>query len=553
MVWDRRTGRARLQRDRVAGHPHPASDRRPARGRRRRRALHRPRSGCPSPPTSRHRRSRGSSTTCPAHATPAEAGDLLFGTTDTWVRLEPHRRRRGRRPCDRRHEREPHDAHGPARPSTGPTSCSPRWGVPRSMLPEIRSSSEVYGVGERCLGAADGTADRRHPRRPAGRDLRPGRIRRGRVEEHLRHGQLPARQHRRRDRPLEERAAHHRRVPAAATQPVHYALEGSIAVTGSLVQWLRDNLGLISSASEASRRSRAASTTTAARTSCRRSRDSSPRTGVPTRAARSSGLTRYVNKGHIARAALEAIAFQTRDVVEAVNADAGIDLSELRVDGGMTAQRHPAAVPGRHPRRAGRPSGRRRDDRARRGVRGRARDRVLVEPRRAPRALAGGRALRRRRCGEAERERRTAAGRRPSRRRSTGSTTTWSRPHRGYGEKTGRAHGGAPGPFSRRGHDAARCSAGVASGLAKPRSREAPVSRAPVARSPGRAEPQPGGTSRGTSCATSSSRPRISMTPDAIASAASSAAGTTPWRLSHTPTSPARAAPTASVRRRSPT
>jgi glycerol kinase len=49
------------------------------------------------------------------------------------------------------------------------------------------------------------------------------------------------------------------------------------------------------------------------------------------------GLTRYVNKGHIARAALEAIAFQTRDVVEAVNADAGIDLSELRVDGGATA------------------------------------------------------------------------------------------------------------------------------------------------------------------------------------------------------------------------
>ncbi|MUN07080.1 FGGY-family carbohydrate kinase, partial [Agromyces luteolus] len=49
------------------------------------------------------------------------------------------------------------------------------------------------------------------------------------------------------------------------------------------------------------------------------------------------GLTRYVNKGHIARAALEAIAFQTRDVVEAVNADAGIDLTELRVDGGATA------------------------------------------------------------------------------------------------------------------------------------------------------------------------------------------------------------------------
>ena len=72
------------------------------------------------------------------------------------------------------------------------------------------------------------------------------------------------------------------------TEPAVYALEGSIAVTGSLVQWLRDNLGLISTAVERSRRWRARSTTTAARTSSRRSPGCSPRTGARTPAARSS-------------------------------------------------------------------------------------------------------------------------------------------------------------------------------------------------------------------------------------------------------------------------
>ena len=116
----------------------------------------------------------------------------------------------------------------------------------------------------------------------------------------------------------------------------HYALEGSIAVTGALVQWLRDNLGIIKSASEIE----VLATTVA---------DNGGAYFVPAFSglfaphwrsdARGAlvGLTRFVNKGHIARAALEAIAFQTREVLDAVNADSGVPLTELKVDGGATA------------------------------------------------------------------------------------------------------------------------------------------------------------------------------------------------------------------------
>ncbi|MCP5037337.1 MAG: glycerol kinase, partial [Rhodobacteraceae bacterium] len=116
-------------------------------------------------------------------------------------------------------------------------------------------------------------------------------------------------------------------------QPV-YCLEGSIAITGALVQWLRDNLGLISEAPEIE--------TLAATVE-----DNGGTYFVPAFSGlfapfwRSDargvivGLTRYVNKGHIARAVLEASAYQTRDIVEAMNKDSGVELTRLKVDGGM--------------------------------------------------------------------------------------------------------------------------------------------------------------------------------------------------------------------------
>ena len=116
--------------------------------------------------------------------------------------------------------------------------------------------------------------------------------------------------------------------------PMVYALEGSVAVAGSLVQWLRDNLGLIQSSTEIEELAGSVA-------------DNGDVFFVPAFSGlfaphwRSDargvivGLTRFATRGHIARAALEATAFQTQEVVEAMRADSGVVLGELRVDGGM--------------------------------------------------------------------------------------------------------------------------------------------------------------------------------------------------------------------------
>jgi glycerol kinase len=113
-----------------------------------------------------------------------------------------------------------------------------------------------------------------------------------------------------------------------------YALEGSIAVTGSLVQWLRDNLGLIRDASEIESLARTVDDNGGAYVVPAFSGLFAPYWRPDARGV-IVGLTRFVNRGHIARAALEATAFQTREVVDAMRADSGVDLRELRVDGGM--------------------------------------------------------------------------------------------------------------------------------------------------------------------------------------------------------------------------
>jgi glycerol kinase len=117
-------------------------------------------------------------------------------------------------------------------------------------------------------------------------------------------------------------------------EPARYALEGSIAITGALVQWLRDNLGMIQKSADVE-------------TLARSVEDNGGVYFVPAfsglyapywkESARGviAGLTRYANKGHLARAVLEATAFQSREVVEAMEKDSGIALESLRVDGGM--------------------------------------------------------------------------------------------------------------------------------------------------------------------------------------------------------------------------
>jgi glycerol kinase len=113
-----------------------------------------------------------------------------------------------------------------------------------------------------------------------------------------------------------------------------YALEGSIAVTGSLVQWLRDNLGMIKSAPEIEDLAKTVDDNGGAYFVPAFSGLFAPYWRSDARGAL-VGLTRFVNKGHIARAVLEATAYQTREVMDAMHADSGVQLKELKVDGGM--------------------------------------------------------------------------------------------------------------------------------------------------------------------------------------------------------------------------
>ena len=115
-----------------------------------------------------------------------------------------------------------------------------------------------------------------------------------------------------------------------------YALEGSVAVTGSLVQWLRDNLGLISSAAEVEELAASVPDNGDVYFVPAFSGLFAPHWRADARGV-ITGLTRFANRGHIARAVLEATAYQTREVLEAMRADSGVALSELRVDGGMVA------------------------------------------------------------------------------------------------------------------------------------------------------------------------------------------------------------------------
>ncbi len=116
--------------------------------------------------------------------------------------------------------------------------------------------------------------------------------------------------------------------------PAVYALEGSIAVTGSLIQWLRDNLGLIRSSGEVEALARSVADNGDVYVVPAFSGLYAPYWRADARGV-IAGLTRFATGGHIARAALEATAYQTRDVLEAMQQDVGIALGALRVDGGM--------------------------------------------------------------------------------------------------------------------------------------------------------------------------------------------------------------------------
>ncbi|MGA0557056.1 glycerol kinase GlpK [Larkinella sp. VNQ87] len=204
--------------------------------------------------------------------------------------------------------------------------------IPRAMLPHIRSSSEVYGtVSSEVLPGVPiaGILGDQQAALVGQTCFEPGQAKNtygtgcfllmntGTELRHSTYGLLTTVAYRFGD------------------QPVHYALEGSVAITGALVQWLRDNLGIISTSAEVDTLARSVADNGGAYFVPAFSGLYAPYWKADARGV-IAGLTRFVNKGHLARAVLEATAYQTLDVVQAMEKDAAIELSSLRVDGGMT-------------------------------------------------------------------------------------------------------------------------------------------------------------------------------------------------------------------------
>lgn len=203
-------------------------------------------------------------------------------------------------------------------------------GVPPALLPEIRSSSEVYGVAKGLLEGVPiaGALGDQQAALVGQACFEPGEAKGTYGTGNfllLNTGGQPV-------------PSTHGLITGVAYRfgdaPPAYMLEGSIAVTGSLIQWLRDNLGLIESAGEVEELARSVPDNGGCVIVPAFSGLFAPHWRSDARGV-IAGLTRYVTKAHIARAALESTAFQTRDVVVAMDADSGVPLRELRVDGGM--------------------------------------------------------------------------------------------------------------------------------------------------------------------------------------------------------------------------
>lgn len=255
----------------------------------------------------------------------AEAGEVLFGTIDSWLIWNL---------CGV-HVTDVTNASRTLLMNLHTLDWDPELlaaiGVPAAMLPEIRASSETYGeadapltgvpvasalgdqsaalVGQTCFSAGEAKCT-----------FGTGSF------FILNTGARPVTS----SNGLLTTLAY----KLGSAEPM-YALEGSIAVTGALVQWFRDNLGLIGSAPEIETLALTVDDNGGCYFVPAFSGLFAPHWRSDARGV-IAGLTSYINKGHLARAVLEATAWQTREVVEAMNTDYGSPLSELRVDGGMT-------------------------------------------------------------------------------------------------------------------------------------------------------------------------------------------------------------------------
>ena len=205
-------------------------------------------------------------------------------------------------------------------------------GIPLSMLPEIRSSSEVYGKG-RPRGMVPGVPIAGILGDQQAATFGQACFEVGTAKNTNGTGNYMLLNTGTEKVPSENGLLTTVCYKIGDAAPI-YALEGSIAVTGSLVQWLRDNLGLFTDAPDVEWLARKVEDNGGAYFVPAFSGLFAPYWRPDARGAL-VGLTRYVNRNHIARAALEATAYQTREVMDAMRADSGVELTELKVDGGM--------------------------------------------------------------------------------------------------------------------------------------------------------------------------------------------------------------------------
>jgi glycerol kinase len=203
--------------------------------------------------------------------------------------------------------------------------------IPRPMLPRIRPSSEIYGsarvAGIRDVPIAGDLGDQQAAL--VGQTC----FKAGQAKNTYGTGCFLLL-----NTGLQAVQSRHGLVTTVAyqleNQPANYALEGSVAITGALVQWLRDNLGLIRTSSEVEALAKTVEDNGGVYFVPAFSGLFAPYWKANARGV-IAGLTRYATKGHLARAVLEATAFQTREIVEAMEKDSGIALHVLRTDGGM--------------------------------------------------------------------------------------------------------------------------------------------------------------------------------------------------------------------------
>lgn len=263
----------------------------------------------------------------------AERGDLLFGNTDAWILWNMTGGVDGGV-----HVTDVTNASRTMLMDLDTLSwredIAADMGIPLSMLPEIRSSSEVYGHG-RPRGMVPGVPIAGILGDQQAATFGQACFEVGTAKNTYGTGNFMLLNTGTEKVPSENGLLTTVCYKIGDAAPI-YALEGSIAVTGSLVQWLRDNLGLFTDAPDVEWLARKVEDNGGAYFVPAFSGLFAPYWRPDARGAL-VGLTRYVNRNHIARAALEATAFQTREVMDAMRADSGVELTELKVDGGMIA------------------------------------------------------------------------------------------------------------------------------------------------------------------------------------------------------------------------